>query len=456
LAGLRAAQGVFALYTVCAVFFRRQLERIASAKLVFGGCAPGFAGGRRRASMFLHSPVSPGTIMNTALLNDPMAVLAYLAGLVAVVFWLSGLPALRKFFEITPPIVYAYFLPTLSTTLGVTPAASPLYDWMTRYLLPFALMLLMITIDLRAISRLGTMALVMMLTGTLGIVIGGPISFLLFKGLLPPDAWKGLAALAGSWIGGSANLIAIAESVGTPDHVMSPIIVVDTVMSYGWMGILLFLSAYQARFDRRTGARTQAIEETNRRLEAIDTKRQPIDTRLALVMVGLGFAGAVASVYAGAHLPAIGNPTIISHTTWAVLAVVTGGLLLSFTPVRTLEHAGASRIGYAGLYLLLAGIGAQANLKAVLNAPAYLAAGVVWIAIHAAILIAASRLLRAPLFFFATASMANVGGAASAPIVAGVYHRAMAPVGLLMAVLGYVLGIYGGLLCAYLLGVLAS
>ena len=384
-----------------------------------------------------------------------MAIFAYLAALVAVVFWLSGLRPLHKFFEITPPIIYAYFLPTLSTTFGITPAASPLYDWMTRYLLPFALLLLMITIDLRAVSRLGTMALTMMLIGTAGIVIGGPISFLLFKELLPPDAWKGLAALSGSWIGGSANLVAIAESVGTPNDVMSPIIVVDTVVGYGWMGVLLFLSAYQARFDRRIGAHTQALEETNRRLEAIDTRRQPIDTRLALVIVGLGFAGAVASVYAGARLPAIGNPTIISHTTWAVLVVVTGGLLLSFTPVRALEHAGASRIGYAALYLLLGGIGAQANLTAVLNAPAYLAAGAVWIAIHAVILLGAARLLRAPLFFFATASMANVGGAASAPIVAGVYHRALAPVGLLMAVLGYVLGIYGGLLCAYVLSVLA-
>jgi uncharacterized membrane protein len=394
-------------------------------------------------------------MQNTTLLHDPMAIFAYLAALVAVVFWLSGLRPLHKLFEITPPIIYAYFLPTLSTTFGITPAASPLYDWLARYLLPFALLLLMISIDLRAVSRLGTTALLMMLIGSAGIVIGAPISFLLFRDVLPPDAWKGLAALSGSWIGGSANLVAIAESVGTPDDVMSPIIIVDTVMTFGWMGILLFLSAYQTRFDRRIGAHIEAIEETNRRLEAIDTRREPIDTRLALVIVGLGFAGAVACVYAGARLPAIGNPTIISQTTWTVLVVVTGGLLLSFTPVRALEHAGASRIGYAALYLLLAGIGAQANLGAVLAAPAYLVAGVVWIAIHAAILLAAARLLRAPLFFFATSSMANVGGAVSAPIVAGVYHRAMAPVGLLMAVLGYVLGIYGGLLCAYMLSVLA-
>jgi uncharacterized membrane protein len=139
-----------------------------------------------------------------------------------------------------------------------------------------------------------------------------------------------------------------------------------------------------------------------------------------------------------------------------VLVVVTGGLLLSFTPVRQIEEWGASRMGYAALYLLLTAIGAQADLKAVLDAPLYLAAGALWLAIHIALLFGAARLLRAPLFFVATGSMANVGGAASAPVVAGVYHPAMAPMGLLMAVAGYILGIYGGLLCAYLLGMVAS
>ena len=170
------------------------------------------------------------------------------------------------------------------------------------------------------------------------------------------------------------------------------------------------------------------------------------------MLVGLGFAGAVLSVNLGQRLPALGDPTIISGTTWAVLIVVTGGLMLSFTGLRKLEEVGASHFGYAALYLLLAGIGARADLRAVLDAPLFLAAGVVWIAVHVAILFAAARIVRAPLFFIATGSMANIGGAASAPVVAGVYHPAMAPVGLLMAVGGYVLGIYAALVCAWLLG----
>lgn len=389
---------------------------------------------------------------STALLQDPMAVFAYLIGLLGLVFWMSGLRRLRKLFEVTPPVIYAYFLPTVSTTLGITPPASSAYDWMVRFLLPVALLLLMITIDLKTIVRLGPMALAMVVAGTIGIVVGAPIAYLVFRSYLPPDAWKGLAALSGSWIGGTANMVAIAQSVGTPSSIFGPIIVVDTVVGYGWMGVLLFLSGWQQRFDRRTRARREVLEETNRRLQAMDRERHPLDLRPLAMILAIAFAGAVLAVGIGDRLPDLGDPTVISHTTWAVLLVVTGGLALSFTPLRRLERYGASRVGYVALYLLLTAIGAQADLRATLSAPLFLAAGALWIAVHALVLLLVARLLRAPLFFFATGSMANIGGAASAPIVAGVYHPAMAPVGLLMAVAGYILGIYAALGCAAILG----
>lgn len=302
---------------------------------------------------------------DTTLLQDPMAVFAFLALLVGLVFWVSELPRFRKTFEVVPPVIYVYFLPMLATTAGITPSSSPTYDWTTRYLLPFALLLLMISIDLRSVARLGPTALFMVVAGTVGIVVGGPISLLLFKGFLPPDAWTGFAALSGSWIGGTANMVAIAESVGTPEDAFGPIIVVDTVVGYGWMGVLLIFSGWQARFDRRIGARTDAIEATNRRLAEMDLGRKPTTLRDLMVMVGLGMAGAVASVALGARMPTLGDPTIISNTTWAVLIVVTGGLALSFTRLRDFEKVGASGLGYTALYLLLAGIGAQADRKSV-------------------------------------------------------------------------------------------
>jgi uncharacterized membrane protein len=391
-----------------------------------------------------------------AIFTDPMSVFAFLATLVALIFWLSGVKKYEKFFEYVPPVIFVYFLPMFATTFGLTPSSSEAYAFTTRYFLPLALFLLMISIDLKSVAKLGPVALFMVTAGTVGIIVGGPVALMLFGGALPEDAWKGFAALSGSWIGGTANMVAIAESVDTPESAFGPIIVVDTVVGYGWMGVLLFFSAWQKKFDSWTRADTAAIEDPNARLAEMDRDRHPTTVKDAAFLIGIGMGAAVLSVNLGAMIPSLGDPTIISATTWAVLIVVTGGLLLSFTPLRNFEKVGASQLGYTALYLLLAGIGAQADLKAVLQAPVYLAAGAVWIGIHVLILYLAARIVRAPLFFLATGSMSNIGGAASAPVVAGVYHPAMAPVGLLMAVVGYVFGIYGALACAWLLGQVAT
>ena len=390
-----------------------------------------------------------------ALITDPTGVFAFLAAIVAAVFWVSGIPRFKKLFEVVPPVIYVYFLPMLATTAGITPSESPLYDWTVPYLLLFALLMLMVSVDLRSVVRLGPVALVMVVAGTVGIIIGGPISYMLFGGMLPADAWQGFAALSGSWIGGTANMAAIAESVGTSADALGPVVVVDTVVGYGWMGVLIALVGFQERFDRRTNARTEIVEWTNQQVAGFQSEKRPLTLRDAVVMIGFGLALSVLAERLGGLLPSVGDPTIISPTTWAVLIVVTGGLALSLTRLRQLESAGASHLGYVALYLMLAGIGATADLRAVLDAPVYLLAGAVWISIHLIILIVVARLVRAPFFFVATGSMANIGGVASAPVVAGVYNKAMAPIGLLMAVAGYILGIYGATACAWLLGLLA-
>ncbi len=401
-----------------------------------------------------------------ALVTDPVQTAALLAAVLAAVFGLARVPALKRVFDVVPPVLWAYFVPMLLTTAGVTQPYAPAtattpeytnaaYSLFGYLLLPMALFLLMLTIDLRAILSMGRLALVMLLVGTLGIVIGAPIAFLAVGQFIPdPNAWKGLAALSGSWIGGTANMVAIQESVGLRD--LGPIIVVDTVVGYGWMAVLLFLSKYQTRFDAWVGADTTAMDRVDATLRQMDTTRRPITTETGAIILGLGIAAAVLSRVLGGMLPTLGTPTVISGGTWAVLIAVTAGLALSFTPMRRLEVDGASRLGYVALYLLLTSIGAQGDLHAILDAPLYLATGVVWLAIHIALLFGAAKLLRAPLFFVATGSMANVGGAASAPIVASVYHPAMAPVGLLMAVAGYVLGIYGGIAVATMLAALAG
>lgn len=386
------------------------------------------------------------------LFTEPLTVIAVLASVLAGVFALSSVDKLEPLFKFAPPVIWAYFIPMMLTTFGVTPSSSPVYEWMSTYLLPFSLFLLMITVDVRAILRLGPRALFMMLVGTLGIVIGAPIAFFLFGGFFSdPVAWKGFAALSGSWIGGTANMIFVKESVSTPDSTLAPLLVVDVVAGYGWMGILIFLSAYQQQFDRWVGASRGVIDKLQQQLEEMATDRVPITLGTFVIILGLGLGATLAAEALGARLPELGEPTVISAGTWTILIVVTVGLLLSFTPARELEKDGASRIGYAALYLLLTSIGASADLAAVLDAPLYLVAGIVWLAVHVTLLFGAAIVSNSPLFFVATGSMANVGGAASAPIVAGVYVPSLAPVGLLMGVAGYILGVYVALFCAQVL-----
>lgn len=401
------------------------------------------------------------------LLQEPMAIVAFCTGVCAFVFWSTTQSWAKKFYRTIPSIVLIYYLPTFATTFGILPAASPAYDWMRNYLLPFSLFILMITADIPAILKIGPKAIVMMLVGTLGIVIGGPLAYLLFSHWLPPDSWKGLAALSGSWIGGGANFAAIKESVSAPDSIIGPIIIVDTAVGYTWMGVLLFLANYQKHIDRWNGAQSHVLEDLNRRMQDFQkSEARPITLADACLIIALGFVGAVVCQKLGGWLNDITHAflsenlpnvaSIFTSFTWMVILISSLGIGLSFTRLRSIESGGASKIGYAALYLFLTSLGAKADLQGIIEAPELMLVGTVWIMVHVSFLFIGARLIKAPMFLVAIGSQANVGGAASAPVVAAAYYESMAPVGLLMGVMGYLLGNYAGLLCAYLFKLVAN
>lgn len=400
-------------------------------------------------------------------LEEPMAVFTFCAATCGAIFWISGQSWAKGFFRIVPSIALVYYLPTFASTVGFIPSDSAAYDWMRDYLLPFSLFILMITTDVPAVLRIGPRAIAMMLLGTAGVVVGGPITLWLFSPWLPPDAWKGLAALSGSWIGGGGNFAAIKEAVGAPDSIIGPIIIVDTVVAYTWMGVLLFLANYQTVIDRWNNARVDVLEDLNRRFKAFqETQVRPMQLADVLTILAIGFGGAVGCQYLSNWIHGATHPglmevapsvaSIFSPFTWLVILISTLGIALSFTPLRRIEMAGASKLGYAALYLFLTSIGAKADLAGILEAPVLLLVGIVWLAFHVAFLLVGARLLRAPFFLVAVGSQANIAGAASAPIVAAAYYESMAPVGLLMGMLGYLVGNYAGLLCAFLLRLVAQ
>ena len=388
------------------------------------------------------------------MISDPIPLLAVLLAILAGLFACQRTRFGDRLFRVIPLLVFAYFLPTALSNAGLIPLESPLYDFIKAWLLPASLILLTLAIDLPAIVHLGKPALILFLTATATIVIGGPLALLLFGWLAPAEMgdqlWKGLAALSGSWIGGGANFIAIKESVGADDSTISLMVVVDVAVANVWMAVLLWFAARDREIDARLGADRSTVDEVRRRIAHFQQEvARPTTLSDLLIILAIGLGGAAVAASLADHLPDVG--TIIKRFTWIVIIATTLGLALSFTRLRRLEGAGASAMGSVFLYLLVASIGAHAEFRRVIDAPALVLIGAVWMCFHATILLLVQRALKLPIFFAAVGSQANVGGAASAPLVAAAFHPALAPVGVLLAVFGYVLGTYAALLCAFLL-----
>lgn len=411
----------------------------------------------------------------TPLITNDAIVLALLMVTLGVVFWASSTdrPAFKKFFTYVPLILLAYFVPSLFNTFGIVdPNKSQLYFVASRYLLPAILVLLTLSIDFKSILGLGPKALIMFLTGTVGIVLGGPIAILIFSVVSPetvggqgPDAvWRGLTTIAGSWIGGGANQAAMKEVFDVSDSVFSTMIAVDVVVANTWMAVLLFMASRAPALDAKLGADTRAIDALILRVKAFREKHARIPTLPDLMLIGaVGFGVAGASQLLAelivpwfqTNYPQMERYSLTSTFFWLVVFATTGGLVLSFTRARELEGAGASTVASAMLYLLVATIGMSMDLTAIFERPGLFALGATWMAIHAVLLLVVGRLIKAPTFYLAVGSQANVGGAASAPIVAAAFHPSLAPVGVLLAVLGYALGTYGAWVCGQLMRMVA-
>jgi len=388
--------------------------------------------------------------VESVLINNSFGLLAVLLIIPAIIFMIDSHDKYGKLFKFVPPLVFAYFIPTILTALEIIPSEAEVYKQIKTYVLPASLLLLTLAVDVKGILRLGNKAIIMFLSGTLGVVIGGPIALFLFKNQLPDDIWRGMAALAGSWIGGGANFIAIGKSVGATDGMLGLMVVVDVLVANIWTGILLYLAGRYKAIDKRLNADNTMIEELKEKVISFQNKTNRIaSTTDYMVIMALAFGGAWGAYLLGNALPEIGD--IISHTTWKVIIITTFGVIFSFTKVRNLEGAGASKLGTVMLYLLIGVIGAAADLREVIQYPYLFAMGLTWILVHIIIMLTVMKLIKAPLFFMAVGSQANIGGAASAPIVASAFHPALATVGVMLGIAGYVVGTYAALICATLL-----
>lgn len=419
----------------------------------------------------------------TALITNDAVVLGLLLAVLALVFHTSRLPQFAKFYRIVPSLLLCYFLPALLNSAGIIDGeSSSLYFVASRYLLPASLVLLCLSIDLKGIWNLGPKALVMFFTATVGIVIGGPVALKLVSYIEPavlggddPEAfWRGLSTVAGSWIGGGANQAALKEISQTTDDQFSAMLIVDVFVANLWMPFLLVGAGMSAVLDRKLKADASAVTALKEKVEqfSMSIARNPSFADL-MVICGLAF-GSVALAHVGAdglgplfadwfgQIKTANPSSFVVYLSsleqgffWIVVLATAIGIGLSFTPARSYEGAGASKIGSVFLYVLVATIGMKMNLRELYHQWdvywSVILIGLIWMAVHIITLLAVAKWIKAPFFFVAVGSQANVGGAASAPIVASAFSPALAPVGVLLAVLGYAVGTVGAIVCMELM-----
>jgi len=411
--------------------------------------------------------------MATPLISNDIVVLGLIAATLGAVFWTASSknPALRRFYAVVPPLLLCYLIPGLYNSFGLIDGQhSQLYNPVaSRVLLPAALVLLTLSVDLRAIARLGWKLVAMYAATSASVMLGAFGAFLLFRAVHPAtvagDTWAGMAALAGSWIGGGANMLAMKEIFHVDATTFGQFAVVDVGVAYVWMALLIFLAPRAAAIDRRTGADTRALDELRERLASYREQHARIpDLADLMLIVGIAFgtvglAHALAGPFAAwlaSQWPAAKTFGLAEPFIWIVGFSTLAGLAMSFTPLRRLEGAGASTLGQLFLYFLIACIGMQMDVFALLDRPGLFLLGVAWLSIHVVLLWLVARLLRAPLFYFTIGSMSHIGGPASAPVVASEFHPALAPVGALLGTLGYATGTglawVTGLMLRYLAG----
>lgn len=418
------------------------------------------------------------------MITQDAPILGLLLACLALVFHTSRLPRFAKFYKYIPALLMAYFLPAILNSTGIIHAGegSSLYYVASRYLLPASLVMFCLSIDIKGIINLGPKALIMFFAATLGIIIGGPTALWLVGQARPdvlggdaPDAlWRGLSTIAGSWIGGGANQTALKEIAQAQDDQFSVMIIVDVFVANLWMPFLLIGAGMSAVIDKRLKADATAVEELKAKVEAYQSSIARIPTfndlmvllGVIFAMVGLahlvggGISEGMATWYDGAlatnpDSPARFLSSLKSPFFWLVFLSTLIGVALSFTPMRSYEGAGASKLASVFLYVLVATIGAKMDIGELIASwnqywPV-LVIGLLWMLVHVTILLAVAKLIRAPFFFVAVGSQANVGGAASAPIVASAFSPALAPVGVLLAVLGYAVGTVGAVICMELM-----
>lgn len=411
------------------------------------------------------------TTLTEPLITNTTVIVGILMSILGLVFYTSNLSNcyIKGFYNIIPPLLMCYFVPGILNSCGVFDGEkSPLTTIGSRYFLPACLILFILNLDLKEMWALRKRAGLMFITGTIGILLGGPIAVYLTSlvapqvvgGIGPEAVWRGLGTLAGSWIGGSANQVALKEILQPSPKLFSSVIAVDAFVAYLWMAFLLYGASKSRQFDKFFNADASDVDELMVRMEAQNKEnaRSP-ETKDIIIMLSLAFAGTGLATFIAEPIaqyitdnhPHLETFSLTNTFFWIILFATIFGVILSFTPARKLEHAGASKFGSVLLYMLIVTIGMQMDIFAILENPGLFVVGIIWIAFHALLLLIVGKIFKIPFFYFAVGSMSNIGGVASASVTSAAFHPSLISVGVILSVFSYAIGTYAGWITAKLM-----
>lgn len=405
------------------------------------------------------------------MINSDPIILGFVATTLGIIFYTSQLQHIfwQKLYRYIPVMVMCYFLPSLFNAFDLIDTSnSQLATIASRYIMPVCLCLLIISVDVRALLQQGPKLIILYLIGAFGVVVGGPVTLLAFAYFTPDSlpwdganaVWKGMATLAGNWVGGTANQLAMKEVYQVGDQIFSIMITVNVVFSALWMSFLLFCASHAKVIDRKLKADTRQIVKLQQSANKLNTESKQIPNLNDYMMIfavgftvmglGHGLADILAPFFESSY-PQLARYSFTSEFFWIVIIVSVVSLGLSYTQVRQLELVGASKVSSMMLYFLIAIMGLQMDITSIADFPIYFLIGAVWLSIHVFFVVIAGYIMRAPVAYMAIASQCNLGGAASSPVVAMAFHKSFAPVAVLFSVFGYGIATYMAWLCGELL-----
>ena len=379
------------------------------------------------------------------LFDDLIGVMAVITMVPVFFLWLER-KTRWKIFDFLPAIIWIFLTPIFLSNLNVIPRSSPIYTTFRSFAVPMFIVLMLLDINIREAMKVAWRGAAVLVMGSVGIVLGAVVAFYLFRSGLPPDSWSGFGALAGSWIGGTGNLAAVAESLDTPSEMVGIVVLVDNFVYVLYFPLILSCKRWAKPFNRFTRVSQEEIDQISQATANVERKTQEVHFRDALTLLGFGFATILTANVVAGFIPAL--PPVLTERTWAILLVTTFGIALSATPLKNVP--GTEPLAMTFVYIYMTMIGAQADLRNIGGAQWFLAAGILMILIHFVFIIAGARLFRIDVSMAAVASVSAVGGAASAPVAAGYHREELVPISIMLALLGYGLGNYLGVATAYL------